>query len=234
MIDPGHGGRDSGAARNGLKEKNIVLTISEGIKKRLEDDYMGIQVILTRDTDQFIELKERTDIANEIAADALISIHCNAGDGAGGFESFRYTAASVKSKELQDTLHKRIMAELEKFNVIDRKPKAGNLHMVRESNMPAVLTENLFIDADAILLQNDQVIEAIIKGHVAGVVQFFGLKQKDPVKAADEEDLDVVSPWAKSVREQAALKGYMDGTRPRDFVTREELAAILIRIDNKK
>ncbi|GAK39518.1 N-acetylmuramoyl-L-alanine amidase [Paenibacillus urinalis] len=194
----------------------------------------GIQVFLTREMDQFIELKERTKIANELAADAIISIHCNAGGGAGGFESFRYTSASLKSKELQETLHESIITELRKYNVIDRKPKTGNLHMLRESNMSAVLTENLFIDADAILLQNDQVIEAIIDGHVAGVVQFFGLEQKDVMIAADEEDLNMVSPWARTAWEQAALKGYMDGTRPRDSVTREELAAILIRIENNK
>ncbi|WP_338842002.1 N-acetylmuramoyl-L-alanine amidase [Paenibacillus glucanolyticus] len=180
-IDVGHGGKDPGASGNGLQEKNIVLSLALEIKKQLERDYGGVQVELSRSTDVFLELKERTDAANKAGADLLVSIHCNAGGGAGGFESFRYTNASAASRSLQNVLHTEIMAALKPFGVIDRGQKAANLHMCRESKMPAVLTENLFIDVvtDAAKLKRQDVIDALIAGHVVGIAKYLGLRKKE-------------------------------------------------------
>lgn len=176
-IDAGHGGKDPGAVANGVLEKDIALKVSLGIKARLEADYEGVQVLLSRSTDVFLELPDRTAKANAAGADILVSIHCNAGGGKGGFESFRYTSASQNSIKLQGMLHKAIMAEL---GGIDRGQKAQNLHMVRESKMPAVLTENLFIDvaADADRLKQSNVIDSIINGHVQGIASYLGLAAK--------------------------------------------------------
>ncbi|WP_339241433.1 N-acetylmuramoyl-L-alanine amidase [Paenibacillus sp. FSL R5-0517] len=176
-IDAGHGGKDPGAVGNGLQEKDIALKVSLGIKARLESAYEDVQVLLSRSTDVFLELKERTVKANAAGTDILVSIHCNAGGGKGGFETFRYTSASQNSIKLQDTLHKAIMAKL---GGTDRGQKAQNLHMVRESKMPAVLTENLFIDvaSDADRLKQAIVIEAIIDGHVQGIATYLGLTAK--------------------------------------------------------
>lgn len=187
-IDPGHGGKDPGAVANGLREKDIALTVSLGVKQRLEVEYEGVQVQLSRSTDVFLELKERTDAANKAGADLLVSIHCNAGGGAGGFESFRYSNASTASKSIQDMLHKEIMAVLKPFVVTDRGQKAANLYMCRESKMPAVLTENLFIDVatDAAKLKRQEVIEALIDGHVKGIAKYLGLKKKEGVAVSDK------------------------------------------------
>ncbi|MGG3510311.1 hypothetical protein ABES58_33180 [Paenibacillus lautus] len=57
-------------------------------------------------------------------------MHCNAGGGAGGLESFRYTNVSAASRSLQNVLHTKIMAALKPYHVIDRGQKAANLHMV--------------------------------------------------------------------------------------------------------
>ncbi len=111
-IDAGHGGKDPGAVGHGLQEKNIALTLSLAIKNKLENDYQDVQVVLSRNTDVFLELKNRTNLANTANADALISIHCNAGGGAGGFESFRYTSASMATAKLQHVLHAEIMSAL--------------------------------------------------------------------------------------------------------------------------
>lgn len=180
-IDAGHGGKDPGAVGNGLQEKNIALTVSLGVKDRLEAEYEDVQVSMSRSTDVFLELSERTNAANKAGADLLVSIHCNAGGGAGGFETFRYTSASASTRSLQNVLHTEIMAALKPFGVIDRGQKAKNLHMCRESKMPAVLTENLFIDAatDAAKLKRHEVIEALIEGHVKGIAKYLGLKKKE-------------------------------------------------------
>lgn len=79
VIDPGHGGHDPGASRSGVREKDIVLDI--GLKlARLLRSQSKINVIMTRDTDLFIPLHERTAIANRYPPDStlFISLHCNA------------------------------------------------------------------------------------------------------------------------------------------------------------
>lgn len=230
-IDAGHGGKDPGAVANGIQEKDIALKVSLGIKARLEAAYEDVQVLLSRSTDVFLELRDRTAKANAAGADILVSIHCNAGGGKGGFETFRYTSASQSSIKLQDTLHNAIMAKL---GLIDRGQKAQNLHMVRESKMPAVLTENLFVDvaADADRLKQASVIDAIIEGHVQGIATYLGLKSKgkEDKPVTQERDINVPSGWAKETWQELTKKGFFDGTRPGAPITREEMAIVVGRV----
>lgn len=77
VIDPGHGGRDPGAlGRYGTKEKTINLQIAKKLKRVLEKD-LGAKVILTRDRDVFVPLRERSRLANKVGADLFLSLHCN-------------------------------------------------------------------------------------------------------------------------------------------------------------
>lgn len=75
VIDPGHGGKDSGAVGNGFMEKEIVLQIGNRLSERLRA--MGYTVHMTRSNDTFIELKDRTKFANDKEADLFVSIHAN-------------------------------------------------------------------------------------------------------------------------------------------------------------
>ncbi len=77
VIDPGHGGKDPGAMAFGLKEKNITLAVARRTAEILKRDY-NYEVILTRNTDHYISLEERTAIANTKNADLFVSIHVNA------------------------------------------------------------------------------------------------------------------------------------------------------------
>ncbi len=77
VVDPGHGGKDPGASAFGLKEKDIVLKIGQKLAPILAEE-TGAEVILTRDTDVYIPLEERTAIANTQGADLFISLHINA------------------------------------------------------------------------------------------------------------------------------------------------------------
>ncbi len=77
VIDPGHGGKDTGAlGPRGLKEKDVVLDIALRLR-RLLVDRLGARVILTRSDDTFVPLEERTAIANKAQADFFISLHVN-------------------------------------------------------------------------------------------------------------------------------------------------------------
>ena len=83
MIDPGHGGHDAGAVGpSGLQEKELSLDIARRVAALLQEE-LSVRVILTRAKDQFIELRERTALANRERADLFLSIHVNAApDGA--------------------------------------------------------------------------------------------------------------------------------------------------------
>lgn len=78
VIDPGHGGDDPGAiGPRGLREKDVTLDMAKRLKKILEETY-NLEVYLTRDSDRFISLKDRTLFANRKKADLFVSIHANA------------------------------------------------------------------------------------------------------------------------------------------------------------
>jgi N-acetylmuramoyl-L-alanine amidase len=77
VIDPGHGGHDPGASGNGVNEAELVLDVSLRLKKLLEKA-PGTEVVMTRETDVYIPLEQRTAIANRESADLFLSVHANA------------------------------------------------------------------------------------------------------------------------------------------------------------
>ncbi|MEZ4907527.1 MAG: N-acetylmuramoyl-L-alanine amidase [Saprospiraceae bacterium] len=77
VIDPGHGGKDSGTKSGDIFEKDITLDVSLKVKKEIEKMIPEAIVYLTRDSDIFVPLNERIGFANRIKADLFISIHCN-------------------------------------------------------------------------------------------------------------------------------------------------------------
>jgi N-acetylmuramoyl-L-alanine amidase len=90
VVDPGHGGKDNGASgKNGLHEKNLNLKIARKLAQRIKQD-LNLEVLMTRDSDRFIPLEERTAIANTKHADLFVSIHINASPNpqAEGFETY--------------------------------------------------------------------------------------------------------------------------------------------------
>jgi N-acetylmuramoyl-L-alanine amidase len=114
VIDPGHGGHDPGAmGADGLKEKDIVLSIGLKLARQLKEQ-LGIDVVMTRSTDVFIPLEERTAIANKVNADLFLSIHANASlnKSASGIETYYLNlaktdkAARVAARENNTSLEK--------------------------------------------------------------------------------------------------------------------------------
>ncbi len=114
VIDPGHGGTDPGAVGpNGLKEKDVVLAIGLKLARKIREE-TGIEAIMTRSTDVFIPLEERTAIANKVNADLFVSIHANASlnKAASGIETYYLNlaktdkAARVAARENNTSLAK--------------------------------------------------------------------------------------------------------------------------------
>lgn len=102
VIDAGHGGHDVGALGvDGLQEKDLVLDIAIRLREIIRQRLPEIDIVMTRDKDQFIPLEERTAIANAKGADLFISIHANSGQSldASGVETY-YLSINANKEEL--------------------------------------------------------------------------------------------------------------------------------------
>lgn len=179
FIDPGHGGFDPGAIGHGLEEKKITLVIAQHLRDYLVNNYQGVSVRMSRNTDKTVSLSERTENANQWGADLYISIHINAGGGS-GFESFIYNRQfknKSRTEQIRSAIHDTLTSEI---SWRDRGKKEANFHVLRETSMPAVLTESGFIDhrADASNMRSSSWLESIASSHAQGIARAFNLKKK--------------------------------------------------------
>ncbi|HAQ08576.1 MAG TPA: N-acetylmuramoyl-L-alanine amidase [Bacillus bacterium] len=182
-LDPGHGGNDPGAQGNGLKEKNFTLDIALRIRSILQNNYENIDVMMSRTSDVSKSLSQRTNEANDWEADFYMSIHINAFNGtARGYEDYIHSSLSDQSAtaDYRDIIH----AEVIRLNqLIERGKKKADFHVLRESMMPAFLSENGFIDNpdDAALIKLASWRQDVARGHAVGIEKAFGLKEKPSV-----------------------------------------------------
>ncbi|TMN23299.1 N-acetylmuramoyl-L-alanine amidase [Lentibacillus cibarius] len=179
-VDPGHGGADPGAQGNGMQEKDMTLDIAQRIRHLLTNDYNDVYVRMSRTDDSSKSLSERTNEANAWGADYYLSIHCNSYNGAAqGYEDYIHSSLSDSSTtaHYQGIMHN----EITKVNQLsNRGQKKANFHVLRETMMPALLTENGFIDNDhdADLMKDASWRQTVAQGHVNGLAKAFNLERK--------------------------------------------------------
>lgn len=145
VIDPGHGGKDPGNLGTGRykdREKDVSYDVSLLVKQYIEENLKGTKAILTRDDSQFIELYQRTVIANRANADLFISIHCNANDNhsAYGTESF-VLGMGEKDQRLNKT------AQLENAARLLEDNWESNYEKLDASNPAAIIALRAYQDA---------------------------------------------------------------------------------------
>jgi len=151
VIDPGHGGTDSGAVgSNDIQEKNVVLKVAKEIEKLNKDLFQNrFEIYLTRYTDTLISLRDRTKLARKLKADLFISLHCNHSENpnAKGIEVYVFNRKNKQTKEsilLAYRIQKAIQRNL---GFKTRGVKFGNFQVLREAsnNYPALLIEMGFL-----------------------------------------------------------------------------------------
>lgn len=205
-------------------------------------EYQNVQVKRLDDSTGVsdIALVSRTNIANGWGADALVSIHHNANAGKwgthGGVETFiQENTASKASKTIATTIHPRIVQVM---GLKDRGVRTKNLHMLREANMPAILTEGGFMDStiDILALRDKSKLQTQGREIADGLANYFNLKLlKEDVPMAEQYNRnDKPSPTLTTELKLAIAEGITDGTYPTRPATRQEVAVMVYRATKKK
>jgi len=171
VVDPGHGGRDSGATGAHFKtlEKVVNLQVSNLLKDKLE--VAGARVVMTRTDDRFISLQQRVDISIQQKADAFLSIHHNTNNDSRINGTITYFHSSADR-----TLATEIQAELVKQNGLnDLRARSGNFFVLRENPRPSVLIELGFLSNynDELTIRTSRFQENSAIGITQGVINYF-------------------------------------------------------------
>lgn len=215
VVDPGHGGRDPGAiGYSGTYEKDVTLSIGLQVAGLLEQ--AGATVVLTRHEDVFVELANRSALANAVGADAFVSIHADAigfGRIASGTSTFFYPENGNADTSVNRRYAQSLQAEvLSRLGLNDRGVHQRSFHVVRNTDMPSALVEVGFIDnpdEEKLLLDPDFQARAAA-GIVHGILRFF----------AEEEQLavpDARQQW--QLASEHAVSGFLDaGDLPDDAI----------------
>jgi len=146
VLDPGHGGKDPGAVANGLREKDIVLSVGLYLRDYLKA--AGVEVIMTRTSDVYLTLDERVAIAKNSGADSFVSLHMNAAasTSASGTETYSSTAGDSNrvnsSAKLSQFIQERLVDEL---GTRDRGEKNADYVVIYKNPLPSVLAEMGFL-----------------------------------------------------------------------------------------
>lgn len=184
VIDAGHGGYDPGAKyKEQLKEKDLNLDIAKRLNTLLKN--AGVETVMTRDSDVFVELHERANIANELKADLFVSIHNNWIDSPsyGGTMTLYYPDDDNGNPDATRKEYAQIVQNelLKSLGTTDRKiiPRP-NLVVLNSTEMPAVLAEIAFLSnsSDRQKLLTDSFKQSAAQGLFNGVEKVLGKIKK--------------------------------------------------------
>ncbi|NQK16567.1 cell wall hydrolase [Streptococcus suis] len=192
-IDPGHGGRDSGASYGGVHEKNLALSVSNKLRENLLK--YGINVLMTRTGDYDVDFKtERSRMTNASNADLFISIHFNA-TGAGvsnatGIETYWYQYNPEYQPKINKEMHNNptrlaeseILANkvqeslIKETGAVNRGVRRETFAVLRETAIPAILVELGFMDnpSELQVIKQDSYHTRLAKALAQGVMNWYG------------------------------------------------------------
>ena len=185
VLDPGHGGSDSGAiGPTGVMEKSVTLRVANELKRLLVQE--GAEVYMTRSADIEVskkrakatdieELQARCDVANEKNADIFISIHMDSftSSAAHGTTGYYYSLGDKRSRKLADKIRIGIIDQL---GTQSRGTQSCNFYVVKHTDMPATLVEVAFIsnESEEKLMDSEDGIRKAAQGIADGIADYFG------------------------------------------------------------
>ncbi|HBG28877.1 MAG: hypothetical protein A2Y10_16780 [Planctomycetes bacterium GWF2_41_51] len=175
IIDPGHGGKDPGAiSYYGFYEKTVNLDVGLQITEMLRDK--GHRVIMTRDSDVFIELEERAEIANRAKADVFISIHSDssARSSTNGFTVYIAKSASWSADKLANSIDD----QMTRTSISSNGVKKADYRVLTRTQCPAVLVELGYLSNywEAKQLRNVDMQKKLAQAIVDGITNYLNRK----------------------------------------------------------
>ena len=204
VFDPGHGGYDSGACYAGLQEKDITLKVAMYARDYLIENYIDIEVYMTREDDTIMDrdkkkdLEMRCDLARQVGADCLVSIHFNATDAhqLQGTEIWGSRRANVH--DLTFELGHCIMDEFEALglanrgvnmrksnDMFDSEGKALDYYAINRHcanrDIPGIIVEQCFMDNehDQKFITSEEGLKALGEANAKGIANYLGLTPKN-------------------------------------------------------
>lgn len=246
-LDDGHGMETSGKRTpfipeigRSIRENEFNRAVVNFLKIELER--CGFDTLLVAPTDADTPLKQRTDLANSRNADAYISVHYNAYDGTfsgnnpSGIEIYVYNGdLNKESGKLANAVAKYLrQGTVQSF----RGVKEENFHVLRETNMIAILTENGFMDhkREALLMIDRDFQMEVAVEHAKGICDYFNVAYVPPVVPGDTGFKDVPNDLysakaIKRAKDLGLLEGYPNGNfGPNDSLKRGDFAIVLMRL----
>ena len=186
ILDAGHGGNDGGTSSGKMIEKTINLDITKRVKTLLEAE--GIEIVMTREEDEYLGLDERAMIANQAGGDLFLSIHCNyykEGSPISGVECYYYS----KAKEGKECAEK-IIDSLKANGKVEAR-KEQDYYVLKNTSMTAVLIEVGYLSSskDRQNLGSQNYKDTMARELVAGVMQYL----QETATAESEESTEVES-----------------------------------------
>jgi N-acetylmuramoyl-L-alanine amidase len=181
VIDPGHGGSETGAIRSGIQEKNINLAIALKVGQILKSQ--GMEVEYTRSGDSYMGRPERAEVANKLNAALFVSIHCNSHttSQAHGTETYYYApiddAKLFMQKEQRSKLANYVQRELSRaLGTADRGVKQAAYTVLVQTDMPSILTEVAFMSnpQELSLLTSKSFQDKAANAIASGILKYLG------------------------------------------------------------
>lgn len=171
VLDPGHGGSDSGAlSSSGKMEKTYTLKLAKEVAQELRA--RGAKVYLTRTSDRFVSLAARPNLSNEVHADAFISFHFDSSpteNSASGVTTYYY------HRQLSYRLASSINQKFNNISLENRGIEFGNFEVIRDNDFPAILLEMGYIntDRDFQQIRSSHYRTTVANDVVAGLNKYF-------------------------------------------------------------
>lgn len=174
VVDAGHGGHDPGTGSKGYTEKAITLNVSKKLEAKLRN--AGAKVLMTRSTDRYYSLEERTNFAKANYAEAFVAIHVNsAGFSAKGAETYYDSSTNANAQESRDLAAFIQRNIVQKANMADRGVKDNRFYVIRNNNVAAVLVELGFLTnaQDFQKLTSEKYMEIYADAIYQGIYQYY-------------------------------------------------------------
>ncbi len=183
FLGVGHGGADSGACGNGLKEKDINLTIALSCKEELQRH--GVEVAISRTKDEDDPVNEEVKECNAFEPDIAIDVHTNAGGG-DGFECF-YSVVGGLGKTLSENIEKEVLAIGQNSRGLKTRASSNGVDyyaFIRDTKCHAIITECAFIDN----VNDVQIINTIEKQKLFGIAYAKGILKTLSIPYINKQD----------------------------------------------